>query len=104
MNDIDRQLAVILREGAPPRRDPLFRVRVLQRLERRRFRRRLYVLGIAACGAVAIAGLGAGGDVTASVGVVLFCAVAAIACLVHAPVVAHFWRRLTSHGGVREEI
>lgn len=100
--DLDQRLAAFLREGAPPRSDPLFRVRVLQRLERRRFRRRLYTLGVAACGAVVMAGLGAGAEGAPRAGVVLFAAVAAISCLVHAPVVTYFWRRLTRHSGVRD--
>jgi hypothetical protein len=96
----DPRLVAILRDGAPPRSDPMFRVRVLQRLERKRFRRRLYALGVLACGATgtALAIFGAEAEVT---GVVLFCAAAAVSIFAHAPVVGYFWRRFTAHGVAR---
>lgn len=39
MPDHDARLAELLRSGLPPAHDPLFRIEVLARLERRRFRR-----------------------------------------------------------------
>lgn len=41
MNDLETRLTAALQAEAPPARDPLFRVEVLVRLERARFRRRL---------------------------------------------------------------
>lgn len=41
MNDLETRLAAALHADAPPARDPVFRVEVLVRLERARFRRRL---------------------------------------------------------------
>ncbi len=97
-SDIDRRVANILREGAPPRSDPMFRVRVLQRLELRRFKRRLYSLAIAACGAtgVTVATLSANAEAT---GVALLCAVVAVATFAHAPIVGYAWRRLVAGRG-----
>jgi len=39
-DDLDSKLGALLRAGAPPERDPLFRIRVLERRERERYRRR----------------------------------------------------------------
>jgi hypothetical protein len=39
--DADKRLAELLRDDLLPERDPLFRIDVLERLERRRFRRQL---------------------------------------------------------------
>lgn len=41
MSDVDARLAVALAADAPPERDALFRLDVLARLERARFRRRI---------------------------------------------------------------
>jgi hypothetical protein len=43
MNDLDARLAAALHEDSPPPRDAIFRVDVLARLERLRFRRRVTV-------------------------------------------------------------
>lgn len=98
--DIDRRLANILREGAPPRSDPMFRVRVLQRLEQKGFKRRLYSLAIAACGATGVTVATFSAD-SAATGVALLCAAVAVSSFAHAPIVGYAWRRLaggTSRG------
>ena len=41
MPDVEARLDAHLRTGLVPERDPLFRIAVLQRLERQRFRRQL---------------------------------------------------------------
>jgi hypothetical protein len=48
VNELDARLAAALQAEAPPRHDPLFRIEVLARVERARFRRQLLltVLGI----------------------------------------------------------
>ena len=48
MSDGDERLTAALLADAPPERDPLFRIEVLTRMERARFRRQLLlsVLGI----------------------------------------------------------
>ena len=43
MGDDDARLVELLRGDLPPARDPLFRIELLARLERRRFRRQLAV-------------------------------------------------------------
>src|SRR6185369_12899748 len=48
MNDVDERLMAALREDSPPARDAIFRVDVLARLERARFRRRVAVTVAAA--------------------------------------------------------
>jgi hypothetical protein len=42
--DIDERLGRLLREDAPPERDALFRIRLLERREHQRFRHRSLVL------------------------------------------------------------
>jgi hypothetical protein len=42
--DKDVRIVDLLNADAPPRRDPLFRVSVLERREHRRFQRRLYTM------------------------------------------------------------
>src|SRR5262245_44759249 len=52
LNGDDKQLGQLLQRLAPPERDPLFRIKVLERRERREFRRRVALLF--AAGAVAV--------------------------------------------------
>jgi hypothetical protein len=53
MSDLDARLAEALRPDAPPVRDPIFRVEVLTRLERARFKRRAaFTVALAAVAAV----------------------------------------------------
>lgn len=63
MNDTDENLTRLLNRLAPPARDPLFRVQVMERKERQLFRRRLaWVLGALALMVVAtVVGMTAGG-------------------------------------------
>ena len=46
--DIDERLGRLLRADAPPERDPLFRIRLLERREQRRFRQRSLTLLVGA--------------------------------------------------------
>jgi hypothetical protein len=46
--DLDERLGNLLREGAPPGRDPLFRIRVLERREREQYRLRSRLLFVGA--------------------------------------------------------
>lgn len=50
-DDLDERLGRLLREDAPPERDPMFRIHVLERREQRRFRQRSLTL---VAGAVAL--------------------------------------------------
>jgi hypothetical protein len=40
----DDRILELLRQSAPPARDPVFRLRVLERREQRQFQRRLYIM------------------------------------------------------------
>ncbi len=56
----DKRIAALLQEDAPPARDPVFRIGVMERRERDRFRRRSLILLaasllIALVGAIAVA-------------------------------------------------
>jgi hypothetical protein len=42
--DRDQRIVDLLREYAPPARDPLFRLKVLERRERRQFQRRSFTM------------------------------------------------------------
>lgn len=55
----DEQLRHLLQRNAPPERDPLFRIKVLERRERQRFRRHVALLLSAILAIVAILALGA---------------------------------------------
>jgi hypothetical protein len=43
----DEKLGALLREGRVPERDPLFRIRLLERREQQHFRRRAWLLRVA---------------------------------------------------------
>ena len=48
LEDLEARLSTALQAGAPPARDPVFRMDVLVRLERARFRRRMMLAVVAA--------------------------------------------------------
>lgn len=48
LEDLEARLTAALQMGGPPARDPIFRMRVLLRLERARFRRRMMLAVVAA--------------------------------------------------------
>ena len=59
MTDNDARLERLLRAGVPPARDPLFRITVLARLERRRFRRQIATMVGVGAAATALAAVNA---------------------------------------------
>lgn len=87
-----------LRRDAPAERDPLFRVAVLGRLERTKYRRRLHAL--LACAAVlaviAAIGLSVGGAVREGTSALLIAAALAAAYFVVAPILTRLLARLRS--------
>ena len=93
--DLDERIATVLRENAPPRRDPRFRVAILERLERQRFKRRLLLLAVAAIAVVTLVsiGYGARSNASDSIGVLLLCAALAVSAFRYAPVLTYFVRR-----------
>jgi len=98
--DTDEKILAILRDDAPPRHDPMFRLRVLERIERKRFKHRLTMLVAVAGVVVAAVWIGGGlRTVARQFDVVLLCVVLALSFFVHRPVLTHFMRKLWSRSG-----
>ena len=58
--DRDRRIGNLLRADAPPARDPVFRLRVLERREQRQFQRTLFTILAGALVIVLVSALGIG--------------------------------------------
>jgi hypothetical protein len=93
--DADQRIADLLREGAPPARDPMFRVAVLGRLERAKYRRRTLALlaGALALAAVAVLGAGVGGATREATVALLVGVALTITYFIVAPVVTRLFAR-----------
>jgi hypothetical protein len=91
---LDERIAALLNEGAPPKSDPVFRIRVLERRERQRFQRKSISLAIFAAALIASVwgARGAGASLAEAAAIVLLC-VSLGALFVYAPVVTHVLRR-----------
>lgn len=91
----DERLGDLLRD-APPERDALFRLSVIERRERQRFQRKSIV--ILAAGILLLAafsfGWSAGASLLATAAVVLLVAAIVISCIASAPGVAEVVRRI----------
>jgi len=84
MSDLDSRLTAALEADAAPAHDPMFRVEVLMRLERARFRRRIVLTMAVAFVAAAIAAMNVEsvrGWMTADIRNVFFIALGAMAGL-----------------------
>ena len=79
----DPRIAELLQQAAPPARDPLFRVRVLERREQREFRHRLYIIVTGGLAILLISGLaiGTGGRALEMTGVPVASIALATTCL-----------------------
>jgi hypothetical protein len=99
--EIDERIARLLNADAPPERDPVFRIKVLERRERRRFHRQALALVFAALVLIAIAwsSYRAGAEIAEAASVALLCGALAGA-LVYLPVVAHVLRQRVDRGGL----
>jgi hypothetical protein len=97
MTDIDERITAALRHDAPPLRDPLFRIQLLERAERQRFRRRTQqaLAGGAAVVAVSALTVGAGGEAYTAGGVLLFALVLVTGAVVVLPEFGRLIRRLS---------
>jgi hypothetical protein len=97
----DERLGRLLREDAPPERDALFRLSVLQRRERQRFQRLSLVLLTAALAIAVIVGIGfnAGFDLISTGALALLCAAFAVAVFFSLPGVAMLLSRLRGVDG-----
>ena len=98
-HDEDEQLTQFLQRNAPPSRDPLFRVKVLERRERQWFRRRGTRLGLVlAVAAISAVGVSVGGKLNEVARVVGALVAVTMAVTVYAPILMRLLRRYTSVG------
>jgi len=88
-------MAELLRKDSPAERDPLFRVRVLERLERARYRRRLYasIASAVVLAVIAAIGAGAGRSAREAAGALLVGAALVALYFVVAPAMAQLFVR-----------
>jgi hypothetical protein len=96
MNDQqDERLGQLLRADAPPPRDPMFRLSVLERREEKRFRNRsLMLVGLAMAAALASwFAVSIGGWTFETVSVLIALAIAAIGWWTYAPALRALLRR-----------
>jgi len=95
-NDLDGRITSLLRAGGPPKRDPGFRIALLERRERRRFQKQMLSIVFAALLVIAIVwgGYLAGARVAEVASVALLC-VALASALFYLPVVAEILFRRT---------
>ena len=97
MTNVDERITTALRHDAPPPRDPVFRLQVLERRERQRFRRRaLHALaGGAAVAVVSALTVSAGGEAYTAGSVLLFALVLITGAVVYLPEFGRLIRRLS---------
>ena len=96
MNTHDR-ITMVLRQDAPPLRDPAFRLRVLERRERLRFRRRaVHTFAVMVLVAIVsgLTGL-AGGEAYRAGSVVLFALALTTAAVIYLPDFGRLLRRFS---------
>jgi len=87
MTNADERISTALQHNAPPPRDPVFRLQVLERRERQQFRRRA-LTALASASAMAITSalaVRAGSEAYTAGSVLLFALVLITAVVVHMP-------------------
>ena len=87
MTNADERVAIALQDNAPPPRDPVFRLHVLERREQRQFRHRAFT-ALASPSAMAIMSalaVRAGGEAYTAGSVLLFALVLITAVVIHMP-------------------
>jgi hypothetical protein len=91
----DDRIAELLRADAPAAHDPLFRISVLERRERNRFRRLALMLGVIALALSVIAAIGvsAGGDTAVTAVVLVIAVILAAAYTLYRPAVTRLLQR-----------
>ena len=97
-HDLDPRFAELLRKDAPAERDPVFRVEVLCRLERAKYRRRLGALLALALvlAAIAAAGVATGGAAREATIALLIGTALTAAYFIVAPALTQLLARLRS--------
>jgi hypothetical protein len=94
--EIDKRISQLLQRSAPAERDPLFRIRVLERRERERFRRSIVQL-LGAVGAIVVAliigaSMRGNGSTYEVMRIGVFAAAAAVAVAVYVPLFTRLLR------------
>jgi len=97
MTNIDERITAALQHDAPPPRDPLFRIQLLERREQQRFRRRTQQALAAGAAVVIVSALtvSAGNMAYVAGGVLLFALVLVSAAVVYLPEFGRLIRRLS---------
>ena len=97
MTNADERISAALQRDAPPPRDAMFRLQVLERREQKRFRRRALLSLAAAAGMVGISALAvnANGEVYTAGNVLLFALVLIMAGVVYLPAFGRLLRHLS---------
>ena len=92
---IDEKVAGLLREDAPPARDPMFRLGVLERRERERFRLRTWLMraGGLLVAVIALVGVSQGSDVAQTTIALLVLAALAMGYVLYRPTVTRLLQR-----------
>ena len=95
--NIDERITAALQHDAPPPRDPVFRIQLLERREQRRFRRRVQQALAAGAAVVVVSALTLrAGDMAYAAGaVLLFALVLVSAAVVYLPEFGRLIRRLS---------
>ena len=95
--NIDERITAALQHDAPPPRDPVFRIQVLERAERQRFRRRAQqtIAGGAAVAVISALTMAAGAEAYTAGGVLLFALVLVTTAVVVLPDLGRLIRRLS---------
>jgi hypothetical protein len=97
MTNVDDRITTALRHEAPPLRDPVFRLRVLERRERQRFRRR----AAHTCAAMAVVAIVSaltattGGEAYSAGSVVMFALALTTGAVIYLPDFGRLIRRLS---------
>jgi hypothetical protein len=97
MTNTDERITAALQHDAPPARDPMFRLQVLERRERQRFRRRALHALVAGTAVAVLSALtmGASGEAYTAGSVMLFALALILGAVVHLPEFGRLIRRLS---------
>jgi TRAP-type C4-dicarboxylate transport system permease large subunit len=91
----DERLSELLRQDAPPARDPMFRLKVLERRETARFRRHSLLLAAIALVLTVVAwiGIAIGGETAETIIALVFIAALAVGYVLYRPAVTRLLQR-----------
>jgi hypothetical protein len=91
----DERLGALLRQDAPPAPDPMFRMKVLERREKMRFRRHSLLLAALALALAVVAwvGISAGGETAETTVALVFGIALAVGYVLYRPAVTRLLQR-----------